>query len=651
MKPKFRLSERLKSSSRKREEAGKMEQAIDLQHRIEVACNLNSLQRGFNSLLEHLKTLDEESYQMLNKLNDNVKLSADEGNKILDDIIEKWEKEEEKEKQNLDNISPKQLKYDDLKDEELFIYFPLLHARKYGSPHDVAQLLSHIKSTLIDNRSPANEENSGTSSSVAVDDELFYEVIIPQVLLAYVHDEGIRKAEEFVELTEGKSYNLYDTDDPVVYHTFPVAIASPPLLTSYHELIGPVPIPEHRSQEKVAQKYRTPEAFVLDYKAWKEYWNPSGYKVPLWSIFTSTTTAALTDGFLHWAEAAQEYQRRVEFKENHYYESAVELAEEIQSVFDKAHQEATKLNIADFSYYDVFQYQDPSNYPDNEHDAYHTLTESVETIKTQYKQLLETVKLFDAPIVPALASLEEPQPKGATGEELLDRFIDEWKQESEMWSDANLQGIQPSKVRYNSLTDQQLFTHFPLLHACKHTTVEGAVDLLSEVKSKMTYYARLDQRGIPSAQREMTTMAVFWNVIMPTVILTYVVDSGYSEALKFLNKATCKVSGLYRMGEESWAKTYLEFLEHVKLSYLSGSTSDSGSQSNSGTDDGDHHPTDRTPKITAAPLPKSLELKAAHLAAPAFDLDCSSDGGSCVLWLGMTNFDIATRQLWASVLP
>ncbi|KAJ1949259.1 hypothetical protein IWQ62_006763, partial [Dispira parvispora] len=213
MKPKFRLSERLKSSSRKREEAGKREQVIDLQHRIKVASTLNSLQRYFNSLLDQLKTLDEESYQMLKELEENPKISADEGNKILDDIIEKWGKEEKKEKQILDNNSPKQLKYDDLKDEELPKHFPLLHARKYGSPRYVAQLLSHIKSTLIDNRTPASEENSGTSSSVAVDDDLFYDVIIPHVLLAYVHDEGIRKAEEFVELTEEISYNLYDTDD------------------------------------------------------------------------------------------------------------------------------------------------------------------------------------------------------------------------------------------------------------------------------------------------------------------------------------------------------------------------------------------------------------------------------------------------------
>ncbi|KAJ1954238.1 hypothetical protein IWQ62_005804, partial [Dispira parvispora] len=176
------------------------------------SAEMGPMQNYFRIFLQEVSKVDKGAHLKLRDLKDNKDLSADDGNKILDDIIGKWKKEVEKEKQILDNISPKQLKYDELNDVELFIYFPLLHARKYGSPRYVAQLLSHIKSTLIDNRNSVNQENTGTSC-VALDDELFYEAIIPQVLLAYVHDEGIRKAKRFVYLTDEDSYHLYDNDD------------------------------------------------------------------------------------------------------------------------------------------------------------------------------------------------------------------------------------------------------------------------------------------------------------------------------------------------------------------------------------------------------------------------------------------------------
>ncbi|KAJ1955875.1 hypothetical protein IWQ62_005429 [Dispira parvispora] len=210
---KSRRPELLKSSKRKREETRIRNEILDLEKRLSVSRCKNLIQEKFSELLKSFETLDKESYTQLKELEEIPEISADEGNKIMKDLYKKWKMEMEKYVAKLNSDTPQELKYADLKDVELFIYFPLLHARKHGSPRYVAQLLSLIKSTLIDNSNPVNQGNTNTSSSVAVDDDLFYDVIIPHVLLAYVHDEGLDKAKEFVSLTEEESYRLYDTDD------------------------------------------------------------------------------------------------------------------------------------------------------------------------------------------------------------------------------------------------------------------------------------------------------------------------------------------------------------------------------------------------------------------------------------------------------
>ncbi|KAJ1964079.1 hypothetical protein IWQ62_003032, partial [Dispira parvispora] len=153
------------------------------------------------------KELDEKSYNELKVFEGRTNKTAEEEDKILDNLREKWE--QKKKECNLDRISPKQLNYEELKDVELFMYYPLLYARKHGSPRFVAQLLSLIKGTLLDGRGSVYWGNADTVPSVAIDDVLFYEVIIPQVLLAYVYND-IDKAKEFVKLTTEEPYRLYD---------------------------------------------------------------------------------------------------------------------------------------------------------------------------------------------------------------------------------------------------------------------------------------------------------------------------------------------------------------------------------------------------------------------------------------------------------
>ncbi|KAJ1955543.1 hypothetical protein IWQ62_005507, partial [Dispira parvispora] len=212
LKSKHRLPGLLKSSKRKREETLIRNEILDLEKRLGAAQSKSQLQKKFSELLKILEKLDKKSYTQLKGLVEDPEIPADEGNKMLQDFRKEWEMGVEKYDPRKISDPLQELKYEGLEDEELFIYFPLLHARRHGSPHYVAQLLSLIKSTLIDNRNPVNQENTDPSSNVAVDDTLFYDVIIPHVLLAYVHDEGIDKAKEFVRLTEEESYRLYDTD-------------------------------------------------------------------------------------------------------------------------------------------------------------------------------------------------------------------------------------------------------------------------------------------------------------------------------------------------------------------------------------------------------------------------------------------------------
>ncbi|KAJ1952871.1 hypothetical protein IWQ62_006123, partial [Dispira parvispora] len=195
----------------KREKAVIRKKILDLEKRLDVVYRMKWLKWNFDTLLENPKVLDEESYKNLEKLKDNRELSADDGNEILDDLVKNLEKK--KKECDPTNLTPKILKYDDFTNEELEKHYPLLHARKHGSPPDVAEDLARIKKFLMDKLVLVNKKNRDTILSEAVDDTLFYDVIIPHVLLAYVHDEGIDKAKEFVELTRKETYNLYNVDD------------------------------------------------------------------------------------------------------------------------------------------------------------------------------------------------------------------------------------------------------------------------------------------------------------------------------------------------------------------------------------------------------------------------------------------------------
>ncbi|KAJ1955763.1 hypothetical protein IWQ62_005457, partial [Dispira parvispora] len=200
----------LKSSERKLGEGALRKNFLDLKKRLEVAYPKRQLKEEFSNLLKVVKNLNEEDYAQLKELEKNPDIPADAGNKILQGLRNKWEVAEDK--FNPRDFPFERLNYDDLEDEVLFIYFPLLHAHKHGSPHYVAQLLSLIKKSYLAGGDHVNHENTNTSSSVAVDDDLFYDVIIPHVLLAYSQDD-IDKAEEFVDVTEILSYRLYDGDN------------------------------------------------------------------------------------------------------------------------------------------------------------------------------------------------------------------------------------------------------------------------------------------------------------------------------------------------------------------------------------------------------------------------------------------------------
>ncbi|KAJ1967384.1 hypothetical protein IWQ62_001897 [Dispira parvispora] len=173
--------------------------------------SLEWLKIKFSELLKVCKELDKESYTVLKELEEEPGKTAAYGNELLKNITGKWEKD--KENYNPKKFAPKTMEYSILEDEELFIWFPLLHARKHGSPRFVANLLSYIKRNLIGKRDTVNKGNTDTSSDVNVNSDLFYDVIIPQVLLAFVDDYDIDKAKEFVKLTQKHSYHLYDDDD------------------------------------------------------------------------------------------------------------------------------------------------------------------------------------------------------------------------------------------------------------------------------------------------------------------------------------------------------------------------------------------------------------------------------------------------------
>ncbi|KAJ1961661.1 hypothetical protein IWQ62_003790 [Dispira parvispora] len=169
------------------------------------------LKKEFSGLLEECKVLDNESYTALKELEEKPGKTAAYGNELLKNITGKWEKD--KENYNPKKFAPKTREYSILKDEDLFVWFPLLHARKHGSPRFVANLLSYIKRNLIGKRDPVNKGNTDTSSDVNVNSGIFYDVIIPQVLSAYVFDDDIDEAKEFLELTQEHCYHLYDDDD------------------------------------------------------------------------------------------------------------------------------------------------------------------------------------------------------------------------------------------------------------------------------------------------------------------------------------------------------------------------------------------------------------------------------------------------------
>ncbi|KAJ1951999.1 hypothetical protein IWQ62_006320, partial [Dispira parvispora] len=210
LESKRRLSDLLNRNKSKREKALKGKEILDLEKRIDVVGDMKRLKGNFDYLLESLKVLDLESYKNLEKLKDNPEISADDGNEILDDLVKNLEVK--KKEYDPTNFTPKILKYDDFTKEELAEYFPLLYICKYHDLRKMTRLLSVIKRTLMNNKNPVNEGNTDPSSRVAVDDTLFYDVIIPHFLLAYVHDEGIDKAKEFVELTRKETYNLYNVD-------------------------------------------------------------------------------------------------------------------------------------------------------------------------------------------------------------------------------------------------------------------------------------------------------------------------------------------------------------------------------------------------------------------------------------------------------
>ncbi|KAJ1958852.1 hypothetical protein IWQ62_004838 [Dispira parvispora] len=180
------------------------------QLRSKATDSLKWFKHFFSGLLKGCKELDKESYTVLKELEEEPGKTVAYGNELLKNITEKWENEKEKHKPK--KITLKTREYSILKDEDLFVWFPLLHARKHGSPRFVANLLSYIKRNLIGKRDPVNNGNTYTSSDVDNSD-LFYGVIIPQVLSAYIFDDDIDKAKEFLELTQEHSYHLYDDDE------------------------------------------------------------------------------------------------------------------------------------------------------------------------------------------------------------------------------------------------------------------------------------------------------------------------------------------------------------------------------------------------------------------------------------------------------
>ncbi|KAJ1958503.1 hypothetical protein IWQ62_004889 [Dispira parvispora] len=173
-----------------------------------------SLKEEFSDLLKIAKKLSEEDYKKLKELEDDANKTAEDGNELLAGLGKKWAYEANT--LRLRVLTPEYTilhNYKAADDMVQFLTFPLLHACNHGSPRYVAQLLSLIKSNLMDNRNSANEENTDTSSDGTVDDTLFYEFIIPQILLTYVQDKGIEEAKKFVDSTEEAVYHLYDTDD------------------------------------------------------------------------------------------------------------------------------------------------------------------------------------------------------------------------------------------------------------------------------------------------------------------------------------------------------------------------------------------------------------------------------------------------------
>ncbi|KAJ1956383.1 hypothetical protein IWQ62_005312 [Dispira parvispora] len=194
-------------------------------HRGDAKKSVKSLHEKFSSLLESCHMLDEQVYTQLKELKDDRKMLVDEGNKQLEQIIVKLETEMvEYNSDNLPRRDSQMVLYRDLTEDKKFMQFTLLQSCELGSFRFVAQLLSLIKSALIDGRDLENQENTENSSNVVVDDTLFYDVIIPVVLLAYVDDKGTRKAKQFVDFTDEGSYNLYDSGDrkrwPNIYIRF-----------------------------------------------------------------------------------------------------------------------------------------------------------------------------------------------------------------------------------------------------------------------------------------------------------------------------------------------------------------------------------------------------------------------------------------------
>ncbi|KAJ1963031.1 hypothetical protein IWQ62_003345 [Dispira parvispora] len=216
------------------------------QLRSQAPANLGLLKFHFDELLNVCKEFDKESYAKLMELKKVPGKTPEYGNELLKNIIEKWEKERREYQHK--PITPKTMDYRVLKDEELFIRFPLLHARKHGSYQFVGQLLSHIKHTPIGKQDTVNKGNIDTSSDVFINSDLFYDVIIPQVMLAYMHDDDFFEADNFLHFTRKSSYHLYDDEvgqkywpDKYVHYLDHIEKSMDPECSSHGDL-PPVPI-------------------------------------------------------------------------------------------------------------------------------------------------------------------------------------------------------------------------------------------------------------------------------------------------------------------------------------------------------------------------------------------------------------------------